>query len=166
MTGLLRWAAISSVGIILLECARGVFVGQRHLGALLVLSLLVGLGMVTLLPTMAHRHDPKAMLVAQGLVAIAAVLLCILLGRKLGLRLPANGVRALPLGADAAGSLGFRRDSTGKPDRQQHLGVVVDGGCGAERCEPGAGELSHDCEPVCATWWRWRRRCSRRVAMR
>ena len=98
MTGLLRWAAISSVGIILLECARGFFVGQRHLGALLVLSLLVGLGMVTLLPTMAHRHDPRAMLVAQGLVAIAAVVICIALGRKLGLRLPANGVRALPLG--------------------------------------------------------------------
>ena len=97
MTGLLKWAAISSVGIILLECARGFFVGQRHLGALLVLSLLVGLGMVTLLPAMAHRHDPKAMLVAQGLVAIAAVAVCLTLGSKLGLRLPVNGVRALPL---------------------------------------------------------------------
>ena len=98
MTGLLRWAAISSVGIILLECARGFFVGQRHLGALLVLSLLVGLGMVTLLPTMAHRHDPRAMLVAQGGVAIAAVMLCVLFGAKLGLRLTPRGVRALPLG--------------------------------------------------------------------
>ncbi len=98
MTGLLRWAAISSVGIILLECARGFFVGQRHLGALLVLSLLVGLGMVTLLPTMAHRHNPQAMLVAQGLVAVAAVVCCVLLGRKLGLqRQPAN-VSAMPLG--------------------------------------------------------------------
>jgi O-antigen/teichoic acid export membrane protein len=97
MTNLLRWAAISSVGIILLECARGFFVGQRHLMALLTLSLLVGLGMVTLLPTMAHRHDPRAMLVAQGLVAIAAVALCLVFGRKLGLRLPASGERALPL---------------------------------------------------------------------
>ncbi len=98
MTGLLRWAAISSVGIILLECARGFFVGQRHLLALLVLSLLVGLGMVTLLPTMAHRHDPRAMLVAQGAVATGAVLVCVLFGRKLGLGLPPGGVRALPLG--------------------------------------------------------------------
>lgn len=97
MTGLLRWAAISSVGIILLECARGFFVGQRHLLALLVLSLLVGLGMVTLLPTMAHRHDPRAMLVAQGLVATSAVLVCLALSRKLGLRLSPDGPRPLPL---------------------------------------------------------------------
>lgn len=98
MTGLLRWAAISSVGIILLECARGFFVGQRHLGALLVLSLLVGMGMVTLLPTMAHRHNPQAMLVAQGLVATTAVVCCVLLGRTLGLQRQPPGVAALPLG--------------------------------------------------------------------
>ncbi len=97
MTGLLRWAAISSVGIILLECARGFFVGQRHLLALLALSLIVGLGMVTLLPVMAHRHDPRAMLVVQGAVAITAVLVCLLFGRKLGLRLPPNHVQASPL---------------------------------------------------------------------
>lgn len=97
MTGLLRWAAISSVGIILLECARGFFVGQRHLGALLVLSLLVGLGMVTLLPTMAYRHNPQAMLVAQGLVATTAVVCCVLLGRKLGLGRKPAGTLALPL---------------------------------------------------------------------
>ncbi len=97
MTGLLRWAAISSVGIILLECTRGFFVGQRHLLALLSLSLLVGLGMVTLLPTMAYRHDPRAMLVAQGSVAILAVLTCLLLGRRLGLRLPPSTVPAVPL---------------------------------------------------------------------
>ena len=98
MTGLLRWAALSSVGIILLECARGFFVGQRHLLALLTLSLLVGLGMVTLLPAMAHRHDPRAMLVVQGAVAIAAVLVCLLFGRKLGLRLSPGHVPAMPLG--------------------------------------------------------------------
>lgn len=99
MTGLLRWAAISSVGIILLECARGFFVGQRHLGALLVLSLLVGLGMVTLLPTMAHRHNPQAMLVAQGLVATAAVACCVLLGRKLGIQRQPRNAQVLPLGS-------------------------------------------------------------------
>ncbi len=98
LTNLLRWAAVSSVGIILLECARGFFVGQRHLLALLVLSLLVGLGMVTLLPTMAYRHDPRAMLVAQGAVAITAVVICVLLGRRLGLRLPNSPNPALPLG--------------------------------------------------------------------
>lgn len=98
LTGLLRWAAISSVGIILLECARGFFVGQRHLLALLALSLLVGLGMVTLLPLMAHRHDPEGMLIVQGCVASGAVLVCLLFARQLGLRLPADAPPALPLG--------------------------------------------------------------------
>lgn len=98
LTGLLRWAALSSVGIILLECARGFFVGQRHLLALLALSLIVGLGMVTLLPTMAHRHDPRAMLVAQGAVAISAVLVCMLCAKKLGLQLAPGRMPASPLG--------------------------------------------------------------------
>ncbi len=97
LTGLLRWAAISSVGIILLECARGFFVGQRHLLALLTMSLLVGLGMITLLPLMAHRHNPQAMVVTQGSIAIVAVLACVLLGRRLGVRTPGEGVGALPL---------------------------------------------------------------------
>lgn len=99
MTGLLRWAAISSVGIILLECARGFFVGQRHLAALLLLSVLVGAGMLTLLPTTAYRHDPRAMLVAQGAVAIVAVLICIAFARRLGLRATPSSLPPLPLGS-------------------------------------------------------------------
>src|SRR5205085_6613434 len=57
LTSMLRWASVSAGGIILLECARGFFVGQRRLPALLLLSVLVGVGMVTLLPLTAAMHN-------------------------------------------------------------------------------------------------------------
>ncbi len=62
LTGLLRWAAISAAGLILLECARGFFVGQRRLAALVLLSLIVGVGMVSLRAlcrqsAQPHPHD-------------------------------------------------------------------------------------------------------------
>jgi O-antigen/teichoic acid export membrane protein len=85
LTGLLRWAAISAVGIILLECARGFFVGQRRLVAVVLLSLIVGAGMVTMLPLMASIHNPIHMIVAQGAITLSAVAACILLARPLGL---------------------------------------------------------------------------------
>ena len=132
MTGLLRWAAISSVGIILLECARGFFVGQRHLAALLVLSLLVGLGMVTLLPAMAHRHDPRAMLVAQGAVAIGRCWCVCCLAGKLGLRLAAWWVRALPLGPMLREVWTFGGIQLGSLIGEQHLRLVAERGGGAQ----------------------------------
>ena len=85
LAGLLRWAAISAAGIILLECARGFFVGQRRLAALLLLSLLVGAGMVALIPLAAAHHSPTRMIVSQGLIAGGAVLVCLLMARPLGL---------------------------------------------------------------------------------
>jgi O-antigen/teichoic acid export membrane protein len=86
LTPLLRWAAISAAGIILLECARGFFVGQRQHAALLLLSILVGVGMLTLLPAAARRHDPIRMVLMQGVTTTGAVVLCLLLARPLGLR--------------------------------------------------------------------------------
>ncbi len=98
-TGLLRWASLSAAGIILLECARGFFVGQRRLAALLLLSLLVGAGMLLLIPRAASHHRPVQMIVSQGLIAIAAVLLCLLLARPLGLLAGAAppALRLLPM---------------------------------------------------------------------
>ncbi len=86
LTGLLRWAAFSASGMILLECARGFFVGQRRLRALILLSVLVGAGMVVLLPSSAADHSPVRMIVAQGAITTGAVLVCMLLARPLGLR--------------------------------------------------------------------------------
>ncbi|GAC1359973.1 MAG: hypothetical protein NVSMB3_07780 [Acidobacteriaceae bacterium] len=98
LTGLLRWAAISAAGIILLECARGFFVGQRRLAALVLLSLIVGVGMVSLVPFAATLHSPIRMIVSQGAITLSAVALCLLLARPLGLFAPRTSVPALPLG--------------------------------------------------------------------
>ena len=85
LTHLLRWAALSAAGMILLESARGFFVGQRRLAALGVLSLSVGLGMVLVLPAMAATHHPTAMIVAQGFITTGAVGVCLLLAKPLKL---------------------------------------------------------------------------------
>ena len=95
---LLRWAAISAAGIILLECARGFFVGQRRLLAILLLSSIVGSGMIVLLPLAARVHSPVRMILFQGGIAIAAVTICLLFGRPLKLHAHAQaGGTALPL---------------------------------------------------------------------
>ncbi len=85
LTRLLQWAVLSAAGMILLECARGFFVGQRRLRALVLLSVLVGIGMITLLPVAAHLHSPIHMIVSQGLITASAVVVCLLLARPLGL---------------------------------------------------------------------------------
>ncbi len=98
LTSLLRWAALSAAGIILLECARGFFVGQRRLSALVLLSLIVGVGMVSLVPLAATMHSPISMIVSQGLITTTAVIACLLLARPLGLFAPRTSAPALPLG--------------------------------------------------------------------
>ncbi len=97
LTGLLRWAALSAVGIILLECARGFFTGQRRLKALILLSVLVGTGMILLLPFAASLHSPTRMIISQGSITACAVLVCLLLARPLGLFAPTP-----PKGQDTA----------------------------------------------------------------
>ena len=86
LTGLLRWAVLSSAGAILLECARGFFVGQRRLRALLTLSLLVGVGLLCWLPLSAARRSPTGMVVSQGSLTVGAVLLCLILAGPLKLK--------------------------------------------------------------------------------
>lgn len=93
LTSLLRWAALSAAGIVVLECARGFFVGQRRLRALLLLSFVVGAGMLTLLPFAAKHHNPVRMIVAQGALTVAAVGVCLLLARPLKLLSPPNRTR-------------------------------------------------------------------------
>ncbi|MEG9436503.1 oligosaccharide flippase family protein [Edaphobacter sp. HDX4] len=97
LTTLLRWAALSAAGIVLVECARGFFVGQRHLRALVLLSTLVGVGMISFIPLAAKMHSPIRMIVSQGSIAIGAILVCMLLARSLGLFTP---------GTAATGKLG------------------------------------------------------------
>ncbi len=87
LTGVLRWAGCSAAAIILLECCRGFFVGQRRLKALLCLSGFAGVGMLTALP-LASTLGPSAMLIGQSSVAIGAVLLCLFFYRALRLASP------------------------------------------------------------------------------
>ncbi len=94
---LLRCAWISAAGVVLLECARGFFVGQRFVAALLSMSLTVGAGMVFLLPYAAHRQSPKTMIELQGGIALAAVGLCCLLGRQFGWMQAGTSGPVLPL---------------------------------------------------------------------
>ncbi len=96
LTPLLRWAALSAAGVLLLESARGFFVGQRRIRALLLLSVSVGLAMAVLLPLAARSHHPARMIILQGTVTTGAVALCCLLRRPLGLLAPERaGVEAV-----------------------------------------------------------------------
>jgi len=98
LTGLLQWAAISAAGMILLECARGFFVGQRRLMALALLSLVVGGCMLSLLPAMAATKHAVWMVVSHGSVTFLAVITCLLLSRHLGLLGPSRTASAVPFG--------------------------------------------------------------------
>lgn len=97
LTGLLSWAALSAAGIILLECCRGFLVGQSRLPAIIMLSLIVGLGMLLLLPA-ASRWGSVQMIFVQGGITIGAVLMCVALYRPLGLAPVSNQVLTEPLG--------------------------------------------------------------------
>ena len=88
LMGLLQWAGITAAGMVLLECARGFFVGQRRLLALASLSLTVGVGMLVCLPIMARTGRPVAMIVSQGAVMLMSVTLCLVLAGRLGLMPP------------------------------------------------------------------------------
>ena len=96
-TTLLRWASLSAAGMLLLECARGFFVGQRRLIAIVLLSVIVGAGMITLLPTAAHMHSPIRMIALQGSITTTAVVVCLLLSGPLSLHAPAHGAPRLAL---------------------------------------------------------------------
>jgi O-antigen/teichoic acid export membrane protein len=96
LSGLLRWASISAAAMILLECARGFFVGQRRLAALVLMSVLVGGNMLLFIPLAASHRDPTAMITLQGWVTVGAVVTCILLARPLQLVAPAAEHRAPP----------------------------------------------------------------------
>ena len=88
LTELLKFAALSSGAIILLECLRGLLVGQRRFTALVALSSIVGIGMAIMLPV-ATRFGASAMVLSQATVAMAAISICILAARGLGFAPPA-----------------------------------------------------------------------------
>jgi O-antigen/teichoic acid export membrane protein len=89
LTPLLRLAAILAGVMILLECLRGLLVGQQKFQALLLLSLILGPGLLLLLPS-AATFGAGAMIAAQALIAMVAVLVCAALARRLGITPPGS----------------------------------------------------------------------------
>jgi O-antigen/teichoic acid export membrane protein len=92
LAGLLRLAALSAGAAILIECLRGLLIGQRRYAGLLGLSLLFGVGMVIVLPV-AARRGPSSMVIGQAVVATSAILICVLLAKKLRFAPPAAASR-------------------------------------------------------------------------
>jgi len=87
LTQLLRFAAISAGAIILLECLRGLLIGQRRFAGLVTLSVLFGGGMAIVLPLTA-RHGASEMVVGQAMIALSAIFVCVAAARKLGFAPP------------------------------------------------------------------------------
>jgi O-antigen/teichoic acid export membrane protein len=84
LTSFLRLASLSSAAIVLLECCRGLLIGQQRFYSLLVLSIISGVGLVVVLP-LAARVSPGAMVAGQGSIALLTVLSCVALSRQLGI---------------------------------------------------------------------------------
>src|SRR2546430_8114883 len=84
LASFLRLAALSSAVIVLLECCRGLLIGQQKYYSLLAISLISGAGLIVVLP-LAARISPGAMVAGQGCVALLAVLCCVAFSRWLGI---------------------------------------------------------------------------------
>lgn len=96
LTNFLRLAALSSAAIVLLECCRGLLVGQQKFYSLMVLSSISGVGLIVVLPLMA-KVSAGAMVVGQGGVALLAVFCCVAFSRRLAIApMPARASNAGP----------------------------------------------------------------------
>jgi O-antigen/teichoic acid export membrane protein len=82
LVSLLRVAAFSAGALILLECCRGLLIGQQKFQALLLLSIVSGVGLLVVLPS-AARAGAGPMIVGQASVALVAVAVCVLLSRRM-----------------------------------------------------------------------------------
>lgn len=84
LTIFLRLAALSSGALVLLECCRGLLIGQQKFVSLLIVSIISGTGLIVVLPLTA-RVSPGAMVAGQGSVALLAVLCCVVFSRRLAI---------------------------------------------------------------------------------
>jgi O-antigen/teichoic acid export membrane protein len=80
----LRAAALSSGALVLLECCRGLLLGQQKFYGLLLLSLVSGVASLIALP-LAARVSATAMVIAQAGVALFAIIVCLSFSRRLGI---------------------------------------------------------------------------------
>lgn len=87
LTNFLRLAAFSAGVMILLECCRGLLIGQQRFPALLLLSSVAGLGLLIFLPQ-AAAIGPGAMILTQACVGLSAISVCVIFARRLGVLPP------------------------------------------------------------------------------
>ncbi|HEX8774998.1 MAG TPA: oligosaccharide flippase family protein [Pyrinomonadaceae bacterium] len=85
LVGVLQVAAFSAGALILLECLRGLLIGQQRFQALILLSVVSGTGMLLVLPLAARAGGAAAMICGQAGVALLAVAACALFSRRLGI---------------------------------------------------------------------------------
>jgi O-antigen/teichoic acid export membrane protein len=88
LVSFLRIAAASSAAIVLLECCRGLLLGQRKFQALLIVSVVSGLGLIFVLP-LAARISAGVMIGGQAIVSLVCVAIVLVLSKRIGL-LPVN----------------------------------------------------------------------------
>jgi len=68
----LQMAALSAAAFVLVECCRGVFIGTRNFAHILVLSSMMGFGLLAVVPA-AARFGATRMIAGQSAVLMAAV---------------------------------------------------------------------------------------------
>src|SRR5581483_10234723 len=81
----IRVAAISAGAMVLLDCCRGLLLGQQKFYGLLLLSLVSGVGLIVALP-LASRIGATAMVTVQGSVALLTVIVFMVASPRLGIR--------------------------------------------------------------------------------
>jgi O-antigen/teichoic acid export membrane protein len=69
----LQMAALSAAAFVLVECCRGVFIGTRNFAYMLVLSAMIGVGLLSVVPLMA-KFGATRMITGQSAVLMIAVL--------------------------------------------------------------------------------------------
>jgi O-antigen/teichoic acid export membrane protein len=84
LASMLRIAAIASAAIVLLECCRGLLIGQQKFYPLLALSVVSGAGLIIALP-LAAGVNAGMMIAVQAGVSLACVLLFLVLAKRFGL---------------------------------------------------------------------------------
>ncbi|HLX43918.1 MAG TPA: hypothetical protein VKR43_10810 [Bryobacteraceae bacterium] len=81
LAGPLRVAALSSVAFVFLECCRGIFIGTRSFGRLLILSTFVGIGLLAVVPQAAALGASQMLARQSGAVLLAVSVAFVLIFR-------------------------------------------------------------------------------------
>jgi O-antigen/teichoic acid export membrane protein len=87
LTPVLRVSSLFAGAFILLECYRGLLIGQRSTRLLMTLSAAVGIGLVAAVP-LAARYGAEAMVTGQSAAIIGALLLLLVLQMRAPARAP------------------------------------------------------------------------------